>query len=111
MTERDPRPLTRRRLLGGAVTAPLAAPLVLTGCGAGPRPGDGPTVAALAYANSLTARPLPSERLPTILPAVRMNHAFFRAVRDLEIPDLVEPAVVFVARGRADEPAAEEDAL
>lgn len=99
MTRRDPKPITRRRLLGGAAAAPLAAPLVLTGCGAGPRPGEGATVTALAYANSLTDHPLPADRLPTILPAVRMNHAFFRAVRNLEIPDLVEPAVMFVARG------------
>lgn len=95
MTRRDPTLLTRRRLLGGAATAPL----VLAGCGAGPNPGEGPTVAALEYANSLTDHPLPADRLPAILPAVRMNHAFFRAVRDLEIDDLVEPGVMFVARG------------
>lgn len=99
MTNRGPKSLTRRRLLGGAAAAPFAAPLALAGCGAGPNPGDGPTVRALAYANSLTDHPLPADRLPTILPAVRMNHAFFRAVRDLEIPDLVEPGVMFVARG------------
>ena len=103
MTKRDPKPITRRRLLGGAAVAPLAAPLVLAGCGASPKPGEGATVAALEYANSLTDNPLPADRLSTILPAVRMNHAFFRAVRDLEIPDLVEPAVLFVARGPAAE--------
>ena len=103
MTKRDPKSITRRRLLGGAAVAPLAAPLVLAGCGASPKPGKGATVAALEYANSLTDNPLPADRLSTILPAVRMNHAFFRAVRDLEIPDLVEPAVLFVARGSAAE--------
>lgn len=95
MTKRDPKPITRRRLLGGAA----ATPLFLAGCGRSPNPGDGPTVAALEYANSLTDHPLAAERLPTILPAVRMNHAFFRAVRDLEVDDLVEPGVMFVARG------------
>ncbi len=95
MTKRDPKHLTRRQLLGGAVTAPL----LLAGCSTGPNPGEGPTVAALEYANSLLDHPLPAERLPAILPAVRMNHAFFRAVRELEIPDLVEPGVMFVARG------------
>ena len=95
MTEGDGKRLTRRRFLGGAATAPL----VLAGCGAGPGPGEGPTVAALEYANTLADRPLPAERLPAILPAVRMNHAFFREVRELEIPDLVEPGVMFVARG------------
>ena len=99
MTKRDPKPITRRRLLGGAAAAPLVAPLVLAGCGAGPKTGEGATVAALEYANNLLDHPLPAHRLPAILPAVRMNHAFFRAVRDLEIPDLVEPAVLFVARG------------
>ncbi|MYF75874.1 MAG: hypothetical protein F4174_00540 [Acidobacteria bacterium] len=82
--------MTRRRLLGSAA----AAPLILAGCETGPDPGAGPTVTALAHANSL-----PADRLSTILPAVRMNHACFRAVRELEVPDLVEPAVTFVARG------------
>lgn len=91
----DPRLMTRRRLLGSAA----AAPVVLAGCGSGPEPGAGPTVTALEFANSLLDHPLSVERLSTILPAVRMNHAFFRAVRDLEIPDLVEPSVTFVARG------------
>ncbi len=95
MARRAPKLMTRRRLLGSAA----AAPLILTGCETGPDPGAGPTVTALGYANSLLDHPLPADRLSTILPAVRMNHAFFRAVRELEIPDLVEPAVTFVARG------------
>ena len=82
-----------------AAAAPVAAPLILAGCETGPDPGAGPTVTALAHANSLLDNPLPADRLSTILPAVRMNHAFFRAVRELEVPDLVEPAVTFVARG------------
>lgn len=106
---RDPRPMvkrvpglmTRRRLLGSAAAAPVAAPLILAGCDSGPEPGAGPTVAALEYANSLLDHPLSADRLSAILPAVRMNHAFFRAVRDLEIPDRVEPSVTFVARGPA----------
>ncbi len=104
MTKRTkPKTITRRRLLGSAAAAPVAAPLFLAGCGAGPEPGDGPTVTALEYANSMIDHPLPFERLSTILPAVRMNRAFFRAVRDLEIPDLVEPSVMFVARGPEEE--------
>ncbi|MDE2972905.1 MAG: hypothetical protein OXU35_11400 [Acidobacteriota bacterium] len=95
MARRAPKLMTRRRLLGGAAVGPL----ILAGCETGPDPGAGPTAAALGYANSLLDRPLPVDRLSTILPAVRMNHAFFRAVRELEIPDLVEPAVTFVARG------------
>ena len=94
--------ISRRRLLRGAAVS--TAPLVLFGCGDGAA-GGGPSEAALAHANRLTANPLPGGRIATILPAVRMNHAFFRAVRELEIPDLVEPAVVFVARGP--EPAGE----
>ena len=92
-----PESITRRRLLGGAAAAPFAAPLLLARC-AGPDAQGGPTVRALEEANALTDHPLPSGRIPAILPAVRMNHAFFRAVRELEIPDLVEPAVRFVAR-------------
>ena len=98
MTKRDPKPMSRRKLLGAAATAPLA----LSGCTGGPEPGAGATVAALEYANSLTDHPLAADRLSTILPAVRMNHAFFQAVRELEIPDLVEPAVLFSARGSLD---------
>ena len=99
MARRAPKLMTRRRLLGSAAAAPVAAPLILAGCETGPQPDAGPTATALEYANSLLDHPLPAERLSTILPAVRMNHAFFRAVRELEIPDLVEPAVTFVARG------------
>ena len=100
MARRAPKLMTRRRLLGSAAAAPVAAPLILAGCETGPDPGAGPTVPPRSeYANSLLDHPLPGERLSTILPAVRMNHAFFRAVRELEIPDLVEPAVTFVARG------------
>ncbi len=99
MARRAPKPITRRRLLGSAAAAPVVAPLMLAGCGTGPDPGAGPTVTALEYANGLLDHPLPADRLPAILPAVRMNHAFFRAVRELDIPDPVEPAVTFVARG------------
>lgn len=97
MARRAPKLMTRRRLLGSAA----ATPLIIAGCETGPDPGAGPTVTALGYANSLLDHPLSADRLSTILPAVRMNHAFFRAVRQLEIPDLVEPAVTFVARGPA----------
>ena len=96
MATRAPKLLTRRRLLGGAAAAPL---LTLAGCEPGPDPGPGPTAAALGHANRLLDPPLPADRLSTILPAVRLNHAFFRAVRELDMPDLVEPAVTFVARG------------
>lgn len=86
-----PFPLTRRRLLQGA-----AAGVLLPACGADP-PAERPTVAALRWQNALAARPLDEARLAAILPAVRLNHAFFRAVRALEIPDAVEPAVRFHA--------------
>jgi hypothetical protein len=91
--------MTRRGLLGSAVAAPVAGPLILAGCETGPAPDAGPTVSALEYANSLLDHPLPAHRLPAILPAVRMYHAFFQPVRDLQIPDLVEPCVTFVPRG------------
>ena len=101
MTRGVPKRMSRRRVLKSAAAAPVAAPLVLAACAQAPDPGAGPTVTALEFANSLLDPPLPADRLRTILPAARMNHAFFRAVRDLEIPDLVEPAVVFVPRGPA----------
>ncbi len=87
------RRLTRRQLLGSAA----AAPLVLAGCGE-PAADDGPTLAALEQVNRLTNRPLSSDRLSAILPAVRRNHAFFRTVRELGISDFTEPAVRFVVQ-------------
>lgn len=92
--------LTRRTILRGAAAAPVAAAL-LPGCGGVPTPGAPPTLAALEQANALAARPTAPERLPALLPAVRMNHAFFRAVRALDIEDRIEPAVRFSAEAPA----------
>ncbi len=86
--------ISRRRWLAGAAGA--AAPVGLVGCGGAGSGGIGP---ALTGANELVDHPLPPERVDAVLRAARMNRAFFQAVRDLEIPDLVEPAVTFVARG------------
>ncbi len=91
---------SRRRVLRGAAVAPVAGAAMLAGCAA--EGGDGATVARLEAANAMTDHPLAPDRLETILPAVRMNHAFFQAVRDLEVDDLVEPAVTFRARGPED---------
>lgn len=87
----------RREVLRGAAVLPAAGAAALAGC-RGEEP-EGATVGRLAAMNALNDAPLGDARLPAILPAVRMNHAFFRAVRDLEVDDLVEPAVMFVARG------------
>lgn len=91
------RVLTRRRVLQGAAAAPVAGAALLVGCT--PADGGGATAAKLEAANAMLDNPLPPERLPRIVPAVRMNHAFFGAVRDLEMDDLVEPAVTFRALG------------
>ena len=96
--------LTRRTILRGAAAAPVAAAL-LPGCGGAPPPGAPPTLAALEQANALSARPTAPERLPALLPAVRMNHAFFRAVRALDIDDRIEPAVRFSAEAPTEAPA------
>lgn len=99
--------LTRRTILRGAAAAPVAAAL-LPGCGEAPTPGAPPTLAALEQANALSARPTAPERLPALLPAVRMNHAFFRAVRALDIEDRIEPAIRFSAEAPAEASAAGE---
>ena len=99
---RKPKAISRRRLLSGAAASPFAASALFAGCG-GPDASDGPTLAALERANTLLDHRLPPGRPAAILPAVRMNHAFFRAVRELDIPDLTEPAIRFVARGPAAE--------
>lgn len=93
---RTPFQWTRRRLLQGA-----AAPALLAGCGPG-APRRGVTLEAIHHQNALIATPLAEDRLARILPAVRLNHAFFRPVRALEIGDLVEPAVRFHAGAPGD---------
>lgn len=87
--------VSRRRILRGAAAAPLAA---LPACAA-PEPDRRPTVAALERLNALGAHPVAAARLATILPAARLNHAFFRPVRAVELPDDLEPAVRFHAAG------------
>lgn len=96
--------ISRRWILRGAAAAPLAA---LPACGA-PEPGRTPTVAALDFQNALAAQPLDAGRLPTILPAVKLNHAFFRPVRAVELADDLEPAVRFHADSPAAEPSEED---
>lgn len=98
-TLRPSNSLTRRTILGGAAAAPVAA--FLPGCGSAPAPGAPPTLTALQQANARSARPTAPDRLPALLPAVRMNHAFFRAVRALDIEDRIEPAIRFSAEARA----------
>lgn len=97
--------VSRRTLLRSAAAAPLAA---LPACGA-PEPGGIPTVAALEHRNALASHPLEAGRLTTILPAARLNHAFFRPVRAVELPDDLEPAVRFHAAGPSPEYGPEED--
>lgn len=96
--------ISRRWILRGAAAAPLAA---LPACGA-PEPGRTPTVAALEFQNALAAQPLDAGRMATILPAARLNHAFFRPVRAVALPDDVEPAVRFHADSPAAEPSEED---
>lgn len=106
-SDRVPRKgvVSRRTLLRSAAAAPLAA---LPACGA-PEPGGIPTVAALEHRNALASHPLDAGRLTTILPAARLNHAFFRPVRAVELPDDLEPAVRFHAAGPSPEDGPEED--
>lgn len=107
-----PNSLTRRAILGSAGAAPLAAAF-LPACGppapGALPPGAPPTLAALEQANARSARPTAPERLPALLPAARMNHAFFRAVRALEIEDRIEPALRFAAETPAVGGGREED--
>lgn len=97
--------VSRRRILRGAAAAPLAA---VTGCAAR-TPDRRPTAAALEVQNALAARPLEAGRLAAILPAARLNHAFFRPVRAVEFPDDLEPAVRFHAAGSSPGNPPEED--
>ncbi len=56
------------------------------------------TTSILERAATLFETGIDPERIRKILPAVQRNRDFFRAVRELEIGDDVEPAPIFQAK-------------
>ena len=54
----------------------------------------------LKTANAIVDQEFSEERLPVITAALQRNLDQFQIVRDLEIDDLIEPAPIFMARGR-----------
>jgi hypothetical protein len=77
-------------LVAGGVLGPAAAAAMQ----------DDPrlTTEILERAEALFEAGIDGARIREILPAVQRNRDFFRAVRELEIGDDVEPALVFRAK-------------
>ncbi len=79
-----------KRLVAGGILAPAAA--------AAAQEDERLTTSILERAVTLFEAGIPPERVREILPAVQRNRDFFRAVRELEIADDVEPAPIFHAK-------------
>ncbi|HEY7789256.1 MAG TPA: hypothetical protein VIC33_01970 [Vicinamibacterales bacterium] len=58
------------------------------------------TVDDIRHAEAILDQPFADDRLPVIERALQRNLNQFQAVRDLKIDDLIEPAPIFLARGR-----------
>ncbi len=102
MTRRDTRKdktlnLSRRKILqllaAFGITGPAALELV-----AQSRKKLSPEI--LKSANVLVDQDFTDERIQVITAALQRNLDQFQIVRDLEIDDLIEPAPIFMARGR-----------
>ena len=89
--------LSRRKILqllaAFGITGPAALELV-----AQSRKKLSPEI--LKSANALIDQDFNDERIQVITAALQRNLDQFQVVRDLEIDDLIEPAPVFMARGR-----------
>lgn len=89
--------LSRRRLLqmlaAIGITGPAAAHLAA-------QARTQLTVENIRNADAILDQPFSDDRLPIIERALQRNLDQFQAVRDLKIDDLVEPAPIFLARGR-----------
>jgi hypothetical protein len=86
------RPLSRRRLLqvlaAAGITGPAAVQLVS-------QSRRHLTAAALKNANALLDQNFTDERLEVIRTALQRNLDQFQLIRDLEIDDAIEPALIF----------------
>jgi hypothetical protein len=93
----------RRRLLKALTAAGAGVLSGVEAAGQGPGPrrdrSDAPIpLETLQRAAELLETGLEPDRVREILPSVQRNADFFRVVRELEIPDDVEPAPRFHAR-------------
>lgn len=93
----QPAEITRRRLLqalaAAGVTGPLALDLVAQSKGR-------VSLDALEQASALLGEEFSAARLAVVEKALQRNLDQFQIVRDLVVPDHVEPAPVFMARPR-----------
>lgn len=89
--------LSRRRLLQ------MLAAIGITGPAAVQLAGQARTtltVENVRNADALLNQSFSDDRYPVIERALQRNLDQFQAVRDLKIDDLIEPAPIFLARGR-----------
>jgi hypothetical protein len=93
----EPQNMKRRQLLQALVALGITAPAAADLLASGP---PQTTVDTLRSAEVLLGEDYSPERLDIIQRALQRNLDEFQIVRDLVIDDLVEPAPIFMAKGR-----------
>lgn len=91
------KPVSRRQMLRLLAALGITGPAALE-IAAQARKKISPEV--LGTATALLDQDFDEERLKVITAALQRNLDQFQIVRDLEIDDLVEPAPIFMAKGR-----------
>ncbi|HVB39063.1 MAG TPA: hypothetical protein VND92_11015 [Vicinamibacterales bacterium] len=91
------RPLSRRRILQMLAALGIAGPAAAR---LSAQAHAQLSVDTLRCADAIIDQKFAEDRLPIIERALQRNLDQFQIVRDLQIDDLIEPAPIFLARGR-----------
>ncbi|MDE3155625.1 MAG: hypothetical protein KGN76_11015 [Acidobacteriota bacterium] len=91
------RGVSRRRLLQMLAALGIAGPAAAQ---LGAQVHAQLSVETLRSADAIIDQHFGADRLPIIEKALQRNLEQFQAVRDLQIDDLIEPAPIFLAKGR-----------
>jgi hypothetical protein len=89
--------MTRRRILQMLAAVGITGPAAVRLAG---QARAQLSVEILRSAEAIVDQRFPDDRLPVIERALQRNLDQFQIVRDLEVDDLIEPAPIFLARGR-----------
>jgi hypothetical protein len=89
--------VSRRRLLQMRAALGIAGPAAVQ---LGAQAHAPLSVETLRSADAIIDQTFGDDRLPIIEKALQRNLEQFQAVRDLQIDDLIEPAPIFLAKGR-----------
>ncbi len=93
----DPRTVSRRQVMRLLAAIGVTGPAAL-GLAAQVERRISPEM--LRDATAMLDQDFDDERLRIVTPALQSNLDQFEIIRDLEIDDLVEPATLFLARGK-----------